>query len=172
MTSALNVDVVRNSAGNDTLIDGYLRRSGTVIQIQYATTMPTSHLSTTTTSQTDLPLTATITPKSASSKIKVDFFSTMGSGSASALQTILYRKIGDGAYVALTPYAATSARYYYGWMYNTQGWGPIYSTYFDTPSTTQPVTYKLAYFLNSGSTIAYLVHTYMEYGWTLTEIAA
>lgn len=172
MTSALNVDVIRNSTSNDTLIDGYLRRPGTIIQTQFVTSMPTAHISTATTSSADLALTGTITPKSTSSRIKVEFFSSMCGYTGSPLQFVLYRKIGDGAYVALTPYSNTSSRYQYGWMYYTAGWSPVHCVYYDQPSTTQPLTYKLSYFLNSGSTTGYVVHQYMEYGWTMTEIAA
>jgi hypothetical protein len=144
---------------------------GSIIQCVRATAMPTSHIATTTTAEASVALVGAITPKSASSVIKVDFFSTMCTGSASALITILYRRINGGAYTAVTPYTNTSARYTYGWSYDTGGWGPRQNTYFDSPGTTGLVEYVVNYRLNSGATIAYLVHQYQEYGYVLTEIA-
>jgi len=144
---------------------------GSIIQCRRATAMPTSHISTVTTTEASVALVGSITPKFASSVIKVDFFSTMCTGSASALVTILYRRINGGVYTALTPFTNSAARYTYGWSYDTGGWGPRQNTYFDSPGTTGLVEYLVNYRLNSGSTIAYLVHQYQEYGYVLTEIA-
>lgn len=147
--------------------------ASTVVQCKTVSTYSTSHVSTASTSGTDLGLTITITPKFVNSKIKVEFFSTMMYGaSGSPLGASLYRDIGGGGYVNLTPNNAGGAtRYAYGWMYNQMAWGHQVLTYFDTPNTLQPITYKLNYYNHSGANTNYIAHYYMEYGWTATEIS-
>lgn len=145
----------------------------TVVQEKYFTTMPTSHISTATTSVADLPLTATITPKYANSRIEVVFFSTMcyGAAASSQLGAILLRDINNAGYTTLTPKSGGAARYAYGWFYKDSGWDECTLRYFDTPNTLLPVTYKLQYFNHAGTGTNYMVHQYMEYGWVLREIS-
>jgi hypothetical protein len=142
-----------------------------ILQLKRTTAMPTAHIITSNTTEVSVPLIASITPKSASSVIRVEFFSTMATGSASALLTILYRRINGGAYTAMTPFTNTASRYQYGWSYDTSGWGPRMNVYYDSPNTTGLVEYVVNYRLFSGTSTAYLVHQYQEYGYTLTEIA-
>lgn len=145
----------------------------TVVQERFFTTMPTSHISTATTTPADAPLTATITPKFANSRIEVVFFSTMAYGAAASSQlgAILLRDINGGGYTTLTPRTGGASRYTYGWFYKEGGWDEATLRYFDTPNTVLPVTYKLQYFNHAGSGTNYLVHQYMEYGWVLREIS-
>ena len=150
---------------------GSFSSPGSVVQMVTTSTMPTSHISTTTTSEASVPLIATITPKFNTSRVKVDFFSTMTLGNTSILTTILYRRINGGTWTALTPVSGGASRYTFGWNYNNLAqWSSWQNTYFDAPGTTGTVDYVVNYRLWSGSTIAYLVHQYMEYGYTLTEI--
>ncbi len=179
--SSIQVDTITARSGTGTITIptgnklvgtdvGSIVTSKGVVQMQYSSTYQTTHLSTTTTAEQSVPVISPITPKFSNSVIKVEFFSTMQQGSASALITILYRRINGGAWVALTPAAGTPARYYYGWQYNTGGWGPVRNVYYDSPGTTGLVEYIVNYRLWSGATIAYLVHQYMEYGYILTEL--
>jgi hypothetical protein len=142
-----------------------------IIQMRHTTAMTTSHLSTSNTTEVSVPLIAGITPQAANSVIRVEFFSTMGAGSGSALLTLLYRRINGGAWTVLTPFTNAASRYQYGWSYDTGGWGPRQNIYYDSPNTTGLVEYVVNYRLYSGTSIAYLVHQYQEYGYTLTEIA-
>lgn len=145
----------------------------TVVQERFFTTMPTSHISTSTTTFVPLALTASITPKFANSRIEVVFFSTMAYGAAASSQlgAQLERDINGGGYTVLTPRTYTTSRYTYGWFYKDSGWDEATLRYFDTPSTILPVTYRLQYGNHSGSGTNYLVHQYMEYGWILREIS-
>jgi hypothetical protein len=145
-------------------------RVGSIVQVVNQSTYPTSHLSIASTGEASAPLIGTITPKYASSKIKVEFWSTMMYGAANALVTVLYRQIAGGGYTNLTPIANTTSRYYYGWMYNTSGWHSHVNTYIDSPATTSLVEYRCNYRNWSSTATNYLVHSYMEYGWTLYEI--
>lgn len=147
-------------------------QSPTVVQKKYVSAMPTSHISTATTTPADLPLTLSITPKYINSRIEVEFFSTMAYGAAASSQlgTMLFRDINGGGYTNLTPKSGGSSRYQYGWSYKDASWSDMNLKYFDTPGTLLPVTYKLQYFNQAGTGTNYLVHQYMEYGWILTEI--
>ena len=166
-TGTITVPTGNRLVGTDV---GSIVTSKGIVQLQYNTAMPTSHISTTTTAEVSVPLISPITPKFSNSIIKVEFFSTMQQGSASALVTVLYRRINGGAWVAITPISGGSSRYTYGWQYNTGGWGPVRNIYFDAPATTGLVEYVVNYRLWTGATIAYLVHQYMEYGYILTEL--
>jgi hypothetical protein len=139
-----------------------------IVQVQYATAMPTSHITATSTSLTTLGLTISVNPVFSDSIIKVEFFSTMSYGAANVLVTVLQRSIGGGAYSDLTP--ITGTRYNYGWMYHASNWMHHNNVYFDAPNTTSTVTYQLQYRNWSSTATNYLVHQYMEYGWVVTEI--
>ena len=177
--SRLQVDQLasRTGTGNITIPSGS-RLVGTdvgsisttkgIVQMQYATAMPSSHLTVTSTSDTTLGLTLSITPVFSNSIIKVEFFSTMMNGAANAIVLQLQRKIGAGSYSTLTP--ITGTRYNYGWTYNTSGWLHGNHIYFDAPATTSTLTYQLLYRNTSSTATNYLVHQYMEYGWIATEI--
>ena len=147
---------------------GSISTSKGIVQMQYATAMPSSHLTVTSTSDTTLGLTLSITPVFSNSIIKVEWFSTMMNGAANAIVLQLQRKIGAGSYSTLTP--ITGTRYNYGWTYNTSGWLHGNHIYFDAPATTSTLTYQLLYRNTSSTATNYLVHQYMEYGWIATEI--
>ena len=177
--SRLQVDQLasRTGTGNITIPSGS-RLVGTdvgsisstkgIVQMQYATAMPSSHLTVTSTSDTTLGLTLSITPVFSNSIIKVEFFSTMMNGGANAIVLQLQRKIGAGSYTTLTPISGT--RYNYGWSYNASGWIHGNHIYYDAPATTSILTYQLLYRNTSSTATNYLVHQYMEYGWIATEI--
>lgn len=152
---------------------GSYRCPGEVIQIQVQSTMPTSHLSTTTTNETDVPLLGNITPTSNTSNILVEIFSTMCDCDTSPIWVKLSRRIDGNAWVELTPFTANAELpWYYGLAYTAMGWGPMNWYYLDSPNTTGLVEYKMTYRLNSGTTISYFCHQYEEYGFILEEIAA
>jgi len=177
--SKLQVDQIaaRTGTGNITIPTGS-RLIGTdvgsittnkgIVQVQYATAMPTSHITVTSTGLTTLGLELSITPVFSNSIIKVEFFSTMMYGAANILVTLLRRKIGAGAYTELTP--ITGTRYNYGWVYFSSNWASHTNFYFDSPNTTNTVIYNLQYRNWSSTSTNYLVHQYMEYGWVATEI--
>lgn len=182
----LRVDQIEPTSGNTITIPSGNRiigtdpgsfdgppRVGGIVQVVSVSTYPTSHLSVANTPEISAPLTASITPKYATSKIKVEQWVTMQYGAGGgALITILYRQIAGGGYSALTPLYNSANRYYYAWMYNTSSWSPVINTYIDTPATTSTVEYRVNYRNLSGTATNYFCHTYMEYGWTLTEIYA
>jgi hypothetical protein len=149
---------------------GSIVSSKGIVQMQYSTAMPTSHISTTVASEVSVPLIASITPKFSNSVIKVEFFSTMQQGSANALITLLYRRINGGAWTVLTPFTLAASRYSYGWGYNTTAWSPVRQIYYDSPATTGLVEYVVNYRLQSNGAVAYVVHQYMEYGYIMTEL--
>lgn len=152
---------------------GTFSSPGSIVQMVTTSTMPTSHVSTTTTAEVSVPLIAGITPKFSDSKIQVEFFSTMLFGNVSSpLITLLYRRINGDAWTVLTPVTLGAARYAYGWSYSGNNtWYAHKNTYIDSPGTTGLVEYVVNYRLVSGASISYLVHQYMEYGYVLTEIA-
>ena len=147
-------------------------RVGGIVQLVTANAMPTSHLSIANTPEVSAPLTCTITPRYATSKIKIELWCTMQYGAGSPMILLLDRDIGGAGYSRLTPFTNTSARYAYGWAYVQSNWQSAVHTYHDTPNTTSPVTYRVNYRNASGTATNYFMHQYMEYGWNLTEIYA
>ena len=147
-------------------------RVGGIVQMTTTSTYPIAHITSTSLSENTVPLIASITPRYSTSKIKVEFWSSMMYGAANALCLILYRRIAGGTYSNLTPLTNSSARYAYGWMYNSSSWGSSTITYYDTPATTSLVEYVVNYRNISSTATNYVVHQYMEYGYTLTEIYA
>lgn len=167
-TGTISIPTGNKLVGTDV---GSIVTSKGVVQMQYVTQMPTSHVSTTIASEASVPLIGSITPKFSNSVIKVEFFSTMQQGSANALITLLYRRINGGGWTLLTPYqAGGAARYAYAWGYNTTGWSPIRQIYYDSPATTGFVEYIVNYRLGSAGAVGYVVHQYMEFGYILTEL--
>jgi hypothetical protein len=166
-TGTITVPTGNRLVGTDV---GSIVTSKGIVQLQYNTAMPTSHISTTVATEQSVPLISPITPKFSNSVIKVEFFSTMCSGSANVLLTLLYRRINGGAWTVLTPYTNTASRYTYGWNYNQATWQPYRNVYFDSPATTGLVEYVVNYRLQTAGAVAYLVHQYMEYGYILAEL--
>ncbi len=168
--------------GNITTSSGFVRTTGkfyapnTVVQRVYQQAQSgATHISTASTAESTLPLTATITPVLANSRIMVHWYSMMlyGAASGSWFSVGLYRQIGAGSFTAIVPMAGSyPPGPYYGWAYWESTWQPSSCYYFDTPNTTSPVTYQLRYRIWSGSGTNYLVHQSGQYyGWVLTEIA-
>ena len=150
---------------------------GDSLQITFAQSQSTgSHISIAQNSEVTLPLTCSITPLFASSRIQVTWYSQMGYGgaaSADALRLALYRSIDGGAYTNLIPVTGSyPPGPWYGWTYFINTWSPYHVTYFDSPNTTGVVTYQLRYRNgNSGAYTNYLVHANGQYyGWILEEI--
>lgn len=142
---------------------------GMVVQTAYVSTMPTSHISSSSTTPASVPLRVTFTPKYANSVLCVQFFSTMCYGAAGWIITTLRRSNNNGnTFTILTPDTRASARYTYGWNYFSNNWTPMSNVYFDWAVDTTPIIYDLQ-FASSG--LNYLVHQYMEYGWEIMEIA-
>ena len=179
--SSIRVDTITARTGTGTIAIptgnrlvgadvGSIVTSKGIVQLQYNTVMPTSHLSTTVATEQSVPLIGAITPKFSNSVIKVEFFSTMQQGSANALITLLYRRINGGTWTVLTPFTNAASRYSYGWGYNSTVWSPVTQIYYDSPATTGLVEYVVNYRLASAGAIAYLVHQYMEYGYIMTEL--
>lgn len=142
---------------------------GMVVQVGYASVMPTSHISSGSTTPVSAPLRITFTPKYSNSVLCVQFFSTMCYGAAGWIITTLRRSNDGGStFTILTPDTRTSARYAYGWNYFSNSWTPMQNVYFDAAINTTPIIYDIQY-ASSGTN--YLVHQYMEYGWEIMEIA-
>jgi hypothetical protein len=180
--STLRINQIRSrSAAGEILVSannrvrgadiGSIVAPGMVVQVQQISAMPTAHIISNATTETSVPLIASITPRFSNSQIKVEFYSQMMFGAANALSLILYRRINGGSYTNLTPYSNTSARYQYGWSYNNSQWAPCQNIYIDAPNTTGLVEYVVNYRNVSSTATNYVVHQYQEYGYILTEIA-
>jgi hypothetical protein len=150
---------------------GSISASGSIVQMQQISDMPTAHIISNATTETSVPLIASITPRFSSSLIKVEFYSQMMLGSANILNLILYRRINGSAWSVLTPITGTGSRYTFGWSYNNNAWSPYQNRYIDTPNTTGFVEYVVNYRNWSSTATNYVVHQYQEYGYILTEIA-
>lgn len=182
--STLIVDKI-TSLNNTITIDGNLNVSGSInvngtniitplaneiVQQVYVQTYNPNHITVTSTSEVALSTTISITPKYSNSIIRVEFYSTMMYGAANAIVAALYRKIGAGSFTSIIAITQTNPLTYYGWFYHTSSWGPYKAIYFDSPATTQQVTYELRYRNISTTATNYLVHATQYYGWILTEI--
>lgn len=147
-------------------------RVGEVVQQVNANAMPTAHIAVTSLTETAAELKVWLTPEYASSKIIVEWWSQMMQGSANAIITLLYRSTDGGStFVNLTPFTNAASRYAYGWSYNSDSWHTQKLKFVDLPQSTGNVVYKLHYRNVSSTATNYLVHQYMEHGWTVTEIA-
>ena len=156
------------AAGNTVSVNEVVA-PGMVVQVGYASVMPTSHISSASTTPVSAPLIITFTPKYSSSVLYVKFFSTMCFGAAGWIITTLRRSNDGGStFTILTPDTRAAARYNYGWNYFSNNWTPMQNVYFDSANNTTPIIYDIQY-ASSGTN--YLVHQYMEYGWEIMEIA-
>ena len=182
---SLKVDTISPTTGNTITIPSGNRmvgvdagtfdappKVGSIVQMTTISTYPSAHITSTSLSESTIALVGSITPRYSTSKIKVEFWSSMMYGAANALCLILYRRIAGGTYSNLTPLQNAAARYYYGWTYNNSSWAANVNTYYDTPATTSLVEYVVNYRNISSTATNYVVHQQMEYGYTLTEIYA
>ena len=141
-------------------------RQNDVVQTVSANTTTAGGIPVTLASETSLGLTASIVPVYSTSKILVEFWSSMMLGSANILYLILYRQVNGGSYVNLTP----NTKYPYFWTYNSNTWGAYRHVYNDLPASSGTITYTLNYRNNTASGTNYVAHPWMEYGWNLYEI--
>jgi hypothetical protein len=172
-SSTLNVKANVNLSGSISLNSYSLDKTspGEIVQVRYVQATNPAHLQTTTTTETILDLTASITPKYKNSTIKVEFNSSMMLGSNSeAIAVALYRKIGNDVFFPIIPINVSGPLTQLGWFYNINSWRDLDIPYFDTPNTTEQVTYQIRYRKWSGTVVNYLVHLSMYHGWILTEI--
>jgi hypothetical protein len=172
-SKTLNVKSNVNLSGSISLNSYSLDKTspGELVQVRYVQATNAAHLITTTTAETIVDLTASITPKYKNSTIKVEFNSTMMLGSNSeAIVVALYRKIGNSVFFPILPINGSGPLTIYGWFYNINSWKELDIPYFDTPNTTEQVTYQVRYRKWSGTIGNYLVRQGMYYGWILTEI--
>jgi hypothetical protein len=165
-SNTLNIKSVVNISGS---VSNLTLLPGEIAQVKYYQSTSPTHIQTTTTAETELILTASITPKYIDSTIKVEFNSSMMLGD-SELIVALYRKIGTGSFTAIIPINVSGALTQLGWFYDLNSWRNVEVPYFDLPGTTEQVTYQLRYRKWSNATVNYLVHQTMYYGWVLTEI--
>jgi len=145
-------------------VSGFVYSPNTIVQTIYNQYVPVGyHISTTSTAYIDLPQTQTIVTKLASSKIKIEFFSSMLYAGGNVLYCDLHKSINAGSYVSITTGP-------YQWTYKNDHWGPMTLTFLDVaPATPSSITYKVMWRMNTGT--GYLVHSDMLYSWQLTEIA-
>lgn len=175
--SIIGDGTIISSANKITSNDSKFVFSGDEIQIVYAQQQSgSSHITVTSTSETTLPLTCSIKPTSTASKIKVMWYSNMGYGGASGaagIRLLLYRSTDGGStYTNLIPNTGSyPPGPYYSWTYFENTWSPYSTIYFDTPGTTNIVTYQLRYRNGDSTATNYLVHQSGQYyGWILSEI--
>lgn len=171
--NTLNIKSNINLSGSVSLNSYSLDKTspGEIVQVKYVQATSPTHIQTTTTAETILDLTASITPKYRNSTIKVEFNSSMMLGSnSSAIVVALYRKIGNDVFFPLLPINGSGPLTIYGWFYDVNSWRNVDIPYFDTPNTTEQVTYQIRYRKWTGTTVNYLVHQSQYYGWILTEI--
>ena len=144
--------------------------SGQILQARAVTAVPPSHITSTSTSFTNLPLTIDITVRSANSVNEVRFWSSMQYAAATTLYTnLLFSTDGGSTYTELTP----TPTYYYNWTYNSLNWQPMENVFLHTHG--QPVGTTIRYLLqhrNAGAATNYLVHQTMAYGWKVMEFEA
>ena len=160
---------IKSSVNISGSVSNVLLLPGEIAQVKYYQSTSPTHIETTTTAETELILTASITPKYIDSTIKVEFNSSMMLG-ANELLVALYRKIGNGSFTAIIPINVSGPLTQLGWFYDTNSWRNVEVPYFDLPGTTEQVTYQLRYRKWSTTVVNYLVHQTMYYGWVLTEI--
>jgi hypothetical protein len=153
---------------------GFIQSSKGILQMQYITTMSLLGSSTTATAYSTDPLTATITPKRSNSTIKVEFFTSMAglASESSGMIIKLRRSINGAAYVDLTPETSGDVKYRHGWsLIRGILWYPFQLSFLDMDhNSTVPVTYQLQYRSENAGNQVHIIRSYMDYGWTLTEI--
>jgi hypothetical protein len=140
MASILNVDQINNAAGTSAVtIDssGNVLMPGHVVQVVQGVFQ--NNTTTTSTSAVATGLTATITPKSASSKILINVFGSCQSVTSGTTNVYPLYKNGsvlDAAFMLLS---------------NPIGDGEAMSaSYFDSPATTSATTYALYFYTEAG----------------------
>ena len=157
--STLRVNNMTNVGGT-----GPTYASGMVIQVVTAST--TTTVGTNSNTQSDTTLTATITPKSANSKIIVITSQSIFKSSGNAenqLNLFLYRDSTQIFTQALNELGTGTA---------TSFQGTKSSTYVDSPNTTSAVTYKTRFSNYNTSSYVYVQQYNVPSTITLLEVAA
>jgi len=131
--------------------------AGAILQVAQASNPGSTGISTTSTSLVASGITVSITPKKASSLIRVDWVCSMCYGSNAMVIQIFSNGATIGSY---------SGGYTGGGIY-----APLSATAYFSPGTTSAQTYAI-YFYSTGGAIVYLVHPGALYALTATEIAA
>ena len=146
MASIIKVDTIQTAAGGTpTAADLGIGGTGKVLQVVEASTY--TRVSTTSSSQTDTGISATITPSSTSSKILIQACTTLGTSAANTyISCRFYRGSTDLGYLSdLLAYDSSS--------------GPITEQVnfcqLDSPNTTSATTYKLTFGNQGGSGTAF-----------------
>lgn len=112
--------------------------------------------------------TGTITPRSSSNKIFVEFFSGMAGGdnTAGCIMTLERSTNGGSSYTELTTGT-------WKWAYIRYNYSPIYLSYVDSPATTSSILYRVGYKQQTaGNGYATVCLAGSTYGWKLTELKA
>lgn len=118
----------------------------TDLVLQMVQTVDTTNRSTTSASYVTSNISASITPTTTSSRVRIQFYGLFGHSSASTIsEYTIYRDA-----VALTPSGVNSMAASYVYNANS-GYGMISIDFIDSPSTTSAITYAL-YFRTSGGT--------------------
>jgi len=145
--------------------------SGQVLQAQAVTASSPTHITSTSTGFTNLPLTIDITVRSANSVNEVRFWSSMQYSAPTPLFTNLqFSTDGGSTYTDLTP----TPTYTYNWMYAQVSWQPVENVFFHTHGQLVGTTirYLVQYRNSAPSQTNYLVHSNMLYGWKVMEFEA
>lgn len=146
--------------------------SGDIVQMTVATYKPPNHITTNTTSRANAPFGGVITPRFSDSTIRVRFINNMCYGrSAGKMLWSLYRQESGGSsgYVV---YDTRNGENWYGWAYNNQdAWGGDSTIWYDQPSTTNQLTYKPYYNVDTaGQSASYFGYQNMPMFLQLSEI--
>ena len=155
MTGQINVNKIAARTGNTITINsgdkisgdaGSIIAPGSIIQVVNGPANA-ARLTSTSTSYVDTSITATITPKFATSKILVRFSTVQSSAASVYLYLRLVRNIGGGSFDvinALEDHTAIG-------NYNTGGWDMIGHEVLDSPNTTSACIYKVQSKASSGT---------------------
>ena len=136
--------------------------NGTVLQIVNATT--STQLSTASTTGQDTGLTATITPKSSSSKVLVSVFQNgVYTNGVTGMQLNLLKNGSQ--------YQKLGGRLGGDTISNVFSIGTVGGQYLDSPATTSAVTYKTQYLSESGTTTVFVQVYNAVSTMTLMEVA-
>lgn len=150
-----------------------------------------SHMSTSSYTEQDVPLTAGIICKTDAPDFDITLWTTMSQGSGNAMIIALYYRKNGGNWVALEragtgqSNANDDGLSAYGWIYDEGRWGPRNYRYLWKQGTTlispsdagivagDLIEFKATYRAWSAANTVYFLHQNgMDYGWIVSEIAS
>lgn len=150
------------------------KEANEIIQHRYASHVNNSSydMSTTSTSWATMPLTVSITPEYDNSKIGIQFNSSLSYGrSATRLITGLERTVNGTTTRIVDAGFSNSSTYRYGWTWTTRDhWEGHEMIHYDTPNTTDEITYSIIIRLYTAGSASYLGHQYQRSFLSATEI--